>query len=338
MTLTNPATLALLVTLLAAAVAGGCGVLVLLVLLGPHGPVDTVRLHRDLEAQLLFARAPRRASLGERLYGRVRSRLNRAGLDGWSIRRFILLSLFVGLGGAFCGWLTLEAPPFVAIGCAVGLVVPWLYLGHVAEKRQRLIAGQVAQLLVVVAGAAAAAIPLPRILREVLPRATQPPLADTLDRALRRLDPARGLATVGFQEVIADLDERLESGPFSLARAAIDETVEEGVGLSDSLEMIATLAREDLVFRSEVRATFALIRGSAAIVFVLPFVATLLLRVLAPEIVQDAYSTPLGWGVAALVSGACVGSYHLVIHGERRAARQAEAAWLPRQRGGRGRR
>jgi hypothetical protein len=61
-----------------------------------------VRLHRDLEAQLLFARAPRRASLGERLYGRTRSRLNHAGLDGWSIRRFILLSLLVRLGGAFC--------------------------------------------------------------------------------------------------------------------------------------------------------------------------------------------------------------------------------------------
>jgi Flp pilus assembly protein TadB len=201
----------------------------------------------------------------------------------------------------------------------------------VAEKRQRLIAGQVAQLLVVVAGAAAAAIPLPRILREVLPRAVRPPLADTLHRALRRCDPARGLATVGFQDVIAELDDRLESGPFSLARAAIDETIEEGVGLADSLEMIATLAREDLVFTSEVRATFALIRGTAALVFVLPFVVTLLLRVLVPETVMDAYSSPLGWGVAALVSLACVGVYHLVIRSERRAARQAEAAWLPRQ-------
>jgi Flp pilus assembly protein TadB len=68
------------------------------------------------------------------------------------------------------GRLALEAPPFVAIGSVVGLAVPWLYLGHAAEKRQRLIAGQVAQLLVLVAGAAAAAIPLPRILREVLPK------------------------------------------------------------------------------------------------------------------------------------------------------------------------
>src|SRR5205085_2259933 len=100
---------------------------------------------------------------------------------------------------------------------------------------------------------------------------------------------------------------------------------------------IATLAREDLVFMSEVRATFALIRGTAAIVFVLPFVATLLLRVLAPRTVMDAYSSPLGWGVAALVSSACVGAYHLVIHSERRAARQAEAAWLPRPHKGRGR-
>ena len=63
MTLTNPATLALLRTLLAATVAGGCGLVVLLLLLGPRGPIDTVQVHRDLEAQLLFAGVPRRPSL-----------------------------------------------------------------------------------------------------------------------------------------------------------------------------------------------------------------------------------------------------------------------------------
>jgi len=320
-----------LATLLALAVAGGAGLLAWLLLIGPPGPLDTVQLHRDLQAQLRFAGTPRRPPLRERLYGHVRSRLNRAGLDGWPVRGFVVVSLLAGLACALLGWLTLGAPPFAAIGAVMGFVVPWLRLGALAEKRERLIAAQVAHLLVVIAGAAAAAVPLPRILREVLPRTVAPPLADTLARALRRLDPARGLATVSFQEVIAELDERLESGPFSLARAAIDETAEEGVGLSDALEMIATLAREDLLFRSEVRATFAVIRGTAAVVFLFPIVATVMLRVLAPETVADAYGSPLGWAVAGLIAAASVGAYLLVTAGERRAARQAEARWLPRQ-------
>lgn len=331
MTAANFAVLASLLTLL---VAGGCGLLVLLVLVGPRGSIDTVQLHRNLEAQLLFAGSPPRPALRERLRDHTRSRLNRAGLDGWSLHHFTLLSLLVGLVGALLGWLTLEAAPFVVVSGAVGLALPWLRLGSLAETRERAIAAQVAQLLVVVGGAAAAAIPLPRILREVLPRTVQPPLADTLERALRRLDPARGLATVSFQEVIAELDNRLESGPFSLARAAIDETVEEGVGLSEALEMIAALAREDLTFRSEVRATFALIRGTAAIVFVFPFIATLLLRLLAPDAVHDAYGSPFGWAVAALVSAACLGTYQIVTSSERRAARQATTAWRARYQSG----
>jgi Flp pilus assembly protein TadB len=331
MAITDVVPLSALTTLLALVIAGGCGLLALIALLGPRGPVDTVRLHRDLEAQLLFAGAPPRPGLRERLHSRLRSHLNRAGLDGWPIRRFALASLLAALGGALLGWATLGAAPFVALGGAAGLAVPWLYVGRRAERRERMIAAQVVQLLVVVAGAASAAVPLPRILREVLPRTVQPPLADTLARAVRRLDPERGLATVGFQEVIAELDDRLENGPFSLARAAIDETVAEGVGLAASLEMIATLAREDLVFRGEVRAAFALVRGTAALVFAFPVVATLLLRLLAPDMVAESYSTPLGWAVAVLVGAASVGAYGLVTAGERRAARQAQMGWAPRR-------
>ena len=327
----NLVTPTLLVTLLALAVAGGAGLLVLLLLLGPPGPIDTVQLHHDLEAQLLFAGSPRRPVLRERVYNRARSRLNRAGLDGWPVRYCVLASLLAGMGGAFLGWLILDAPPFSAIGGGIGLSLPWLYLGSKADRRERVIAAQVAHLLVVIAGAAAAAVPLPRILCEVLPRTVQPPLADTLTRALRRLDPARGLATVGFQHVIAELDDRLASNAFSLARAAIDETVEEGVGLSEALEMIATLAREDLVFRGEVRASFALIRGTAAVVFAFPVFVTLMLRLLAPETVADAYSSPLGWAIAGLVAAGSVGAYLLITSGERRAARQAESRWLPRR-------
>ncbi len=310
-------------TLLALAAAATCAAIVLLVLIPPRAPLDTVALLSDYEARLRYAGGTPRPRLPARVRERVRRRLTLAGTHDWTLRRFALMSVLMGLGGAVTGWALLDAPPFATIGFVAGAYLPWAWLGRLAERREVRLARQVAHMLLLTAGAAAAAIPPLRILREVLPRALQPPLADILDDALRRADPRRGLATVGFADVVADLDERLESNAFSLARAALEENVAEGADLSASLEMIATLARLDLTFRLHVRATFATVRGTASVILIFPLVTTLLLRVVDPDLIAGAYSSPLGWLVAAIVAGASVGTYALATRGERRAAREA---------------
>ncbi len=313
----------LLGTLLAIAAAGACAAVALLVLVPPRPPLDTVALLASYEARLRYAGGTSRPRLDERLRARVRRRLTLAGLHDWSLRRFALVSLLSGLGGALAGLLLLGAPAFALVGFVGAAWLPWVWLGHRAEQRELLLARQVAQILLLIAGAAAAGLPPLRILREVLPRATQPPLANILDDALRRADPQRGLATVGFADLIADLDARLESPAFSLARAALEEHTAEGADLSASLEMIATLARLDLTFRLQVRATFATVRGTALVIFAFPLVTTLLLRLLDPALVAAAYGSPLGWAVAALVAGGSVGTYRLATWHQRRAAREA---------------
>lgn len=310
-------------TLLALAAAATCAAIVLLVLVPPRAPLDTVALLSDYEARLRYAGGTPRPRLPARVRARVRRRLTLAGTHDWTLRRFALMSVLTGLGGAVTGWALLGAPPFATIGFVAGAYLPWAWLGRLAERRELRLARQVAHMLLLTAGAAAAAIPPLRILREVLPRTLQPPLADILDDALRRADPRRGLATVGFADVVADLDERLESNAFSLARAALEENVAEGADLSASLEMIATLARLDLTFRLHVRATFATVRGTASVILIFPLVTTLLLRVVAPDLIAGAYSSPLGWLVAAIVAGASVGTYALATRGERRAVREA---------------
>ncbi len=310
-------------TLLALAAAGACAALVLLVLVPPRPPLDTVTLLASYEARLRYAGGTPRPRLDARIRARVHRRLTLAGLHDWSLRRFALVSLLSGLGGALAGLLLLGAPPFALIGFVGAASLPWTWLGQRAERRDLLLARQVAQMLLLIAGAAAAGLPPLRILREVLPRATQPPLADILDDALRRADPRRGLATVGFADLVADLDERLGNHAFSLARATLEEHTAEGADLSESLEMIATLARLDLTFRAQVRATFATVRGTALVIFAFPLVTTLLLRLLDPAMVAAAYSSPLGWVVAALVAGGSVGTYRLTTWTQRRAAREA---------------
>jgi len=183
--------------------------------------------------------------------------------------------------------------------------------------------------LAVTAGAAAAAIPPERILTEVLPAALEPPLADTLARALRPLDPAHGVATVSFADVMIDFDRRLGSDAFSLARLAIEDTVAEGVDLAAPLETIAALAREDLTFADEVHASFTLIRGPALTVFIFPVAFPGLYRLVAPSVVATAYADPAGWLIAGLVAAVCLGSYRLMTASERRAARAATGPAVP---------
>ncbi len=310
-------------TLLALGTAGACAAVALLVLIPPRPPLDTVALLADYEARLRYAGGAPRPRLDERVRARVRRRLTLAGKHHWSLRRFALVSLLSGVGGAVAGLTLLGAPAFATVGFVVGVYGLWAWLGRLAERRELRLARQVAQMLLLIAGASAAGIPPLRILREVLPRATQPPLRDTLEYVLRRADPRRGLATVGFADLVADLDERLESNAFGLARAALEESVAEGADLSASLETIATLARRDLTFRLQVRATFATVRGTALVIVAFPLATTLLMRLADPALVAAAYSSPLGYGIVALVAGASAGVYRLVTASQRRAARAA---------------
>ena len=316
-------------TLLAVLAAVGCGLIVLL-LCGPRRePVDTVRLLRQAEAQLLFGRRPPRPRLTVRLRRRARRRLDAAGLDDWPLSALALLSLVTALLAGALALALLGAPPFGALGALVGGALPWLLLGRQAERRGARLARQVAHMLAVTAGAAAAAMPPERILTEVLPAALEPPLADTLARALRPLDPAHGVATVSFADVMIDFDRRLGSDAFSLARLAIEDTVAEGVDLAAPLETIAALAREDLGFADEVHASFTLIRGTALTVFVFPVAFTGLYRLVAPSVVAAAYADPAGWLIAGAVAAVCLGSYRLMTASERRTARVATGPAVP---------
>jgi len=310
-----PASLAHLALALA---ASGAGTVMVYRLAARRGAtVDTVDLLHDTEAVVLYPAPVVRMSWLARHRARVRARLVAAGRDDWTTRRFLVVSAVCGLGGAAAALILLVAPPFVAIGLGGGLAAPWLWLGRQAEKSRRAMALHITQLLQVIAGAAAAGLPLQVVLADVVPGAIQEPLAGVYARARQRVEPSR------TAELIADLDERLGNGAFHLAREAIEDYLAEGVSLTDTIAIIAELAREDLTFASEVRANYALIRGTAAIIFVFPVLFTALFRLLDPTLLIGAYATPVGWAVAALMLLCCLGSYQLATASERRTARES---------------
>lgn len=312
-----PASLAQLA--LALAVAAGATLLAAHLAARRHPCVDTVDLLHDVEAVVLYAAPTTRRSWLARGRAGVRARLVAAGRDAWTTRRFVALSGACGLGAAGAAQVLLVAPPFVLVGLGLGLAAPWVWLGRQAETVQRAMALQIAHLLQVIAGAAAAGLPLQAILADVAPGAIQAPLAGVYARARQRFDPAQ------TAELIADLDDRLGNGAFHLAHEAIEDHLAEGTSLTETVAIIAELAREDLTFASEVRASYALIRGTAAVIFVFPFLFTLMFRLLDPGLLYDAYATPVGWAVAALTLLCCLGSYQLATASERRTARESLA-------------
>ena len=281
--------------------------------------INTVDLLHDTEAQVLYPAPRARRSWLTRGRAQLRARLVAAGRDGWTTRLFLVLSGACGLGAAGAALVLLVAAPFVLVGLGLGLAAPWLWLGRQAEKTRRTLALQITHLLQVISGASAAGLPLQAILADVVPGAIQEPLAGLYGRARQRFDPAQ------TAELIADLDRRLANGAFHLAREAIEDHLAEGTSLTETVAIIAELAREDLTFASEVRANYALIRGTAAIIFVFPFLFTALFRLLDPRLLIDAYSTPLGWAVATLTLLCCLGSYQLATASERRTARESLA-------------
>lgn len=313
---------AIVATLLAACAALGCGTLLVLFVLDPRRPLDPIRAQRDLDVHVRAAMRQRKPDLRTRLWKAVRRRLDVSGHDDWSPRGFGVIGLACAAAAGIAGWYAFGAAALALLYAGLGGVAPWIWLGQQAERRAITHTTQVAQLIVVIAGAVSTGQSLQYIMTDVLPRTVGPPLSQTVLRVTRRLDPARGIATVTFADVLADLDARLHSPAFSLARLAIEEATAGGaVQLAQSLEMIAGLAREDIVFRNEVRAQFTLIRGTATLVFAFPILFTLVLRLIEPSMVVNAYSTPLGWAVAGAVAAASIGAYLVVTASERRAAR-----------------
>jgi Flp pilus assembly protein TadB len=315
--------LPLLADLAPAVLALALATLATLVVAARPTPLDTVRLLRECEAEVDYGRTVRRPTLLSRLRRHLRTRLDRAGHDGWSLWRFALVSLGYALAGLVAARLTLGAVVFVVGGALCAAAVPWVRLGMQGEKRRRAEDEEIARALSLMASAAAAGKTLHEIIYEVLPPQLHPPLAEKAARARRRFDRSYSVTGANLLDVIADLDARLHSGPFSLARAAIEEDRAEGVGLADALAIIATLARDDLSFQSEVRANFAKLRGTALLIFVFPFLMTFLYRLVNPSMVDQAYGTPLGWLVAVAVALSCAAAYYLVTLGERNVARQA---------------
>ena len=309
-------------TVIAVAIATALSAAAYLLLVGWREPVDVEDLSRSLDARLRYGGGDPTLWPLNRVRTAVRRRLDDGERASWSLARYLAISLAAAAaaGGALYG--VVGAPPFLMIGCGAGVYAVWAHLGRRADRRHEAMSAALVDGLDVVAGAAAAAIPPFKIVREILLRAAQPPLREVLERAVRRVDPDHGVATARLGDVLAEVDARVANQAFSLAREAIEEAESEGTDLVEPAALIAELARDDLLFRQNVRAHTARIRGTVAFIFAFPLVGTAAVRIVAPERVDAVYATLQGWGVAFAVVGACVACYYLMTSSERRIARE----------------
>jgi len=307
---------------LIALIASISGALVIaLIIGGERRRVDTASLLRDDVALNAMIDAEPLPARRERLRRRVRARMDLAGLDAWPMRRLMLVSLACGIVALVVLQVLNGSAPFMLLGLLGGCAAPWIAMGNIANKRLRLLADQIADMLGVMAQSAASGAAMDDLLRDVILQGVANPLRWHLAQSMRQIDPRRGLSDASFMDVIIALDRSLHNEAFHTAAEALHTSVNKGTPVGEMLEEMATLAQEDLEFRSETIADFAYIRGAALMtLFILPAFVTIALHFVMPQELTLVWNTPTGFLVLGFLVLWTGGIYRAVTGAESAAA------------------
>jgi tight adherence protein B len=251
------------------------------------------------------ARWPRaRAALARHPRGRALQAWVDASGTGWHAPD----ALLAGLGLAAClalvvaGMLPASGPALVWVACAVGLVLPWLWLGGRRRQRIERLEQQFPQALDLIGRALRAGHALPaavRLAAEELP--------DPLVRDFRRLfeEINVGMATPLALQRFA---ERVPLPDAAYFTVAVTLQRESGGNLAEVLDAIAALVRDRLRLRGEVRTHAAEGRLSAWVLGLLPFVVAAIVQAMNPGFLAVLWTDPAGRQmVAAAAVGLVVG-------------------------------
>ena len=221
--------------------------------------------------------------------------LRHSGLDGVSVRSFVLTSFASGLVAAIAAQVILGWPAVTVAAAALGTLAPLSYFGPRRERRraamQVALVETTAQLRAAIQGGLSVQQALVE-LAQTAPEALRPDLARlVLDLRLNGLVPALG-----------DLRDRL-ADPLSdqLVAALILNDRVGGRQVGPVLDRLAQATRASLAVVEEAKARQSQAVISARVVALVPAVALVGLRVIAPNF-MSVYDEPLG----QLVLVACV--------------------------------
>ncbi|MEQ4617947.1 MAG: type II secretion system F family protein [Corticimicrobacter sp.] len=209
-----------------------------------------------------------------------------------------LWHLTLAVTGLLCvaAWLLSGSLWLLCLSGAVGLALPTLLLHKMRQRRLLRFDAQWPDALLSLAGALRAGASVPLALRHIAMQAPVP-LAQELGLLLRQ----QRLGT-GFDEALAQLEQRMPTESTGLVVAALRVAGQTGGNLAGILEQMAATLRARLYLQGRIRALTAQGRMQAWIVGSLPLLLLWVLDHMEPDIMAVLWHTPMGWLVLGVLA------------------------------------
>lgn len=230
------------------------------------------------------------------LEARITARLERAGSE-LKPAEWVLVQGACLVGALALGLLLGAGNPLVVLtSLLLGVLVPWLWLGHRGGKRLQAFNAALPETLQLISGSLSAGLSLAQSLDTVV-REGNEPIAGELRRVL--VETRLG---VPLEDALEGVTERFESKDFGWVVMAIRIQRQVGGNLAELLDTVATTMREREHLRRQVSTLSAEGRLSAWVLGGLPPVFLLYLALTNADYVRPLWTT--GMGVVMLVGAA----------------------------------
>lgn len=203
----------------------------------------------------------------------------------WVIVHTLIAVLAGLLTTLFTGFNVLLA----VLAFALGLLIPWLYLGYRASRRKAKFYEEIPDAMQMLAGSLSAGYSLPQALDNVAKESTGP-LGQEINRAL--LESRLGLP---IEEALEAVAQRMDSKDFHWVVMAIRINRQVGGNLSEVLTNVAKTLRERERLRRQVRTLSAEGRLSGWVLGALPILLLAYMLVVRPEYIIPMLTQPIGW-------------------------------------------
>lgn len=222
------------------------------------------------------------------LEARIEARLEAAGsafkpaewllLHGGVAILFGVVGLLLG-GGSFL---------MMVLGLGLGVVLPWLWLGHKKRKRIKAFNRGLADTLQLIAGSLSAGMSLAQSINAVVEEGNEP-IAGEFQRVL--IETRLG---VPLEDALNAIAERIESKDFEWVVMAIRIQREVGGNLAELLTTVAGTLREREYLRRQVKTLSSEGRLSAYILCGLPVLVAVYLSFARWDYIQPLFTTGIG--------------------------------------------
>jgi len=221
------------------------------------------------------------------LEARIASRLESAG-SSLKPSEWLLLHGAIAIGAGFIGLLLARGLGLVLF-LALGLLVPWVWLGFRRTRRLKAFGSSLADTLQLMAGSLSAGLSLAQSLDTIV-REGNEPITSEFKRVL-----VEARLGVHIEDALEGVAGRMQSKDFGWVVMAIRIQREVGGNLAELLTNVAATLREREYLRRQVATLSAEGRLSAWILGLLPPLFVVYLLLTQPKYLSPMFHTPLGW-------------------------------------------